>query len=93
MPYLLTHFWPGGTEEQYRASVAVVHPGGALPPGQIYHVAANTPGGVSIAAVWNSKEEADRFLHETLLPAMPVDGGFSGQPEERSGDAFNVQTG
>src|SRR2546429_7043559 len=24
--YLMTHFWPGGTEEQYQSMLAVVHP-------------------------------------------------------------------
>ena len=31
MAYLLTHFWPGATEEQYRAMIAVVHPPNGLP--------------------------------------------------------------
>jgi hypothetical protein len=34
MAYLLTHFWPGGTEDQYIATTAVVHPPGGLPEGQ-----------------------------------------------------------
>jgi hypothetical protein len=92
MPYLLTHFWPGATEEQYRATLAAVHPGGALPPGQIYHAAADTGGGISIVAVWNSKGDSDRFVQETLMPAMPVEGGVTGHPDERGGDTVNVQT-
>ena len=39
MAYLITHFWPGATEAQYRATVAVVHPPGGLPEGQLYHAA------------------------------------------------------
>ena len=31
MAYLMSHFWPGGTEEQYRATLAAVHPDGGLP--------------------------------------------------------------
>ena len=42
MAYLMTHFWPGATMEQYRASVAVVHPPGGLPDGQVYHAAGPT---------------------------------------------------
>jgi hypothetical protein len=34
MAYLLTHFWPGGTEDQYRTSLAQVHPANGLPDGQ-----------------------------------------------------------
>ena len=26
MAYLMTHFWPGATEEQYRTQLAAVHP-------------------------------------------------------------------
>jgi hypothetical protein len=29
--YLQVHFWPGGTEEQYRAMIKVVHPETGLP--------------------------------------------------------------
>ena len=39
MAYLLTHFWPGGTIEQYQKTIAVVHPADGLPPGQVYHAA------------------------------------------------------
>ena len=62
MAYLLTHFWPGATDEQYRATIAVVHPPGGLPDGQVYHAAGPTEGGMLIAAVWDSKEAADRFV-------------------------------
>lgn len=93
MPYLLTHFWPGGTEEQYRATLAVVHPAGGLPAGQRYHAAGPTEGGLLIAAVWDSKEVAERFVSETLIPATPVDGGLVGPPEERTAETVNVETG
>ena len=92
MAYLMTHFWPGGTEEQYRTNLAAVHPAGGLPDGQIYHAAGPTEGGILIAAVWDSKESADRFLAEVLLPSMPVEGGFTGHPEERVAELVNVQT-
>ena len=36
MAYLVTHFWPGATEEQYRRTVEVVHPpDDGLPAGQV----------------------------------------------------------
>lgn len=92
MAYLMTHFWPGATEDQYRATVRVVHPPSGLPDGQLYHAAGPTEGGILIVAVWDSKESADRFVSETLMPAMPVEGGVSGRPEERTAEAFNVQT-
>jgi hypothetical protein len=42
--------------------------------------------------VWESKEHADRFLHEKLMPSMPVEGGFAGQPEERTAEIINLAT-
>ena len=72
MAYMITHFWPGATEDQYKATVAVVHPPRGLPEGQSYHVAGMTDGGVLITAVWDSKEQNDRFLHDVLMASMPV---------------------
>jgi hypothetical protein len=92
MAYLLTHFWPGGTEDQYRATLAAVHPSDGLPAGQISHAAGPTEGGYLIAVLWDSKESSDRFLSETLMPAMPVEGGFEGRPEERGADVSNLET-
>ena len=92
MAYLMTHFWPGATEEQYRATVAVVHPPDGLPAGQTYHAAGPTEGGWLITASWDSKASADRFVQDVLLPAMPVDGGFAGQPDERAAEVANLQT-
>ena len=92
MTYLLTHFWPGGTEEQYRAMLAVVHPPNGLPDGQLHHAAGPTEGGFLIAAVWDSKERSDRFVSETLMASMPVEGGFEGRPEERAAEVSNLET-
>ena len=91
MAYLLTHFWPGGTEAQYRATLAAVHADG-LPEGQTYHAAGPTEGGFLVTAVWDTKEHNDRFVSEVLMPAMPVAGGFAGAPEERGAEIVNLQT-
>jgi len=55
MAYVLSHFWPGATEEQYREQLAKVHSnnGSELPDGQIYHVAGPTDGGFLVVAVWD----------------------------------------
>ena len=90
MAYVMTHFWPGGTEEQYRVNLAAVHPEGGLPDGQTHHAAGPTEGGFLIVALWESKDHADRFVSEVLLPAMPLAGGLVGPPEERTAEAVNV---
>jgi len=92
MTYLLTHFWPGGTEEQYRAMLAVVHPADGLPDGQISHAAGPTEGGYLISALWDSKESSDRFVSEVLLASLPVEGGYESQPEERAAEVSNYVT-
>jgi len=93
MAYVMTHFWPGGTEEQYRANLAAVHPeGGGLPDGQTHHAAGPTEGGFLIVALWESKAHADRFVNDVLLPNMPLEGGLVGPPEERTAEAVNVVT-
>lgn len=91
MAYMTTHFWPGATQEQYEATVAVVHPAGGLPEGQTYHVAGMTDGGVLITAVWESKEQQDRFLKDKLMASMPIEGGVEGHPEERTAEVISVQ--
>jgi hypothetical protein len=92
MAFLLTHFWPGGTEEQYRTALATVHPPDRLPAGQIYHAAGPTDGGYLIAAVWDSKESADRFVRDVLMARMPIKGGFDGHPDERTAEVSNLAT-
>lgn len=93
MAYLITHFYPGGTEAQYRATVSAVHPAGGLPTGQSYHAAGPTEGGFLIAAVWDSKATFERFLEQTLLPALPkISGGFAGPPQERTCEIANLVT-
>ena len=93
MAYLQTHFWPGGTEEQYEAMLKAVHPaGGGLPEGQTSHVAGPTEGGYLISVVWDSKEHSEQFMNATLLPALPVDGGFAGAPEERVAEVAHLET-
>jgi hypothetical protein len=91
MAYLMTHFWPGGTEEQYRTMISVVHPTDGLPKGQLHHAAGPAEGGFLIAVIWDSKESADRFVNDVLLASLPVDGGFEGRPEERVAEVVNLQ--
>jgi hypothetical protein len=90
MAYMVTHFWPGATEDQYNATVAVVHPPGGLPDGQTYHVAGPTDGGILITAVWDSKEQCDRFVRDKL--STPIEGGVEGRPQERGAEVTNLVT-
>ena len=86
MAYLLTHFWPGGTEEQYRTTLAAVTEaaGGKRP--ELFHAAGPTDGGFLIVAAYDSKETSDRFVHDAVLSIMPIEGGLVGPPEERGAE-------
>ena len=97
MAFGIIHRFPGGTEDQYRASLAAVHPdgGGSLPDGQILHVAGATDDGWVIVAVHESKESWESFRDNTLGPALGagVEGGFQGPPQETEFEVRNQQTG
>jgi hypothetical protein len=91
MTYLMQHLWPGGTEARYNETIKAVHPDGALPAGQTFHAAAVVDEGVIITAMWNSKEVADAFVSEVLIPASPVEGGLEGEPQERAGEVIHLE--
>jgi len=91
-PYGIMHFFPGGTQAQYEASLAAVHPGpGQLPAGQIYHAAGASEGGWTIVAVHESLQSWETFRDTILMPKMQagIEGGFEGPPVET---AFQVST-
>jgi hypothetical protein len=73
--YLQVHFWPGGTEDQYRAMIDVIHPESGLPDGQRSRTSGPTQGGYLISVIWDSKDQSEAFMRDTLLPALPVEGG------------------
>jgi len=91
MTYMLSHFWPGATEENYRAEVIACHPSlTELPAGQLHHFAAFVDDGIMITAVWDSKDSCDRFVREILVPAQPVEGGFPNPVQERAAETINA---
>jgi len=91
MAYGVVHFFAGGTEEQYQASVAAVHPSdGSLPEGQTFHAAGPSAGGWSIVAIHDSQESWEKFRDGTLVPRMQagIDGGFQAPPQETGFPVF-----
>ena len=72
MAYAIVHHFPGGTKEQYEASIRAVHPddGRTLPDGQIFHAAGPSEDGWTITAVHESQESWERFRDNTLMPTM-----------------------
>ncbi len=95
MAYGIVHFFPGGTKDQYEASLAAVHPNrGTLPAGQIYHAAGPSQGGWTIVAIHESKASWEGFRDNVLMPALSkgVQGGFTSPPQEQAFEVANLQT-
>ena len=93
MAFAITHYFPGGTKENYEASIAAVHPGdGRLPEGQLFHAAGTSPGGWTIIAVHDSKQSWERFRDEILMPRMQqgIEGGFPSPPAETEIDVYSL---
>jgi hypothetical protein len=93
MAFGIVHYFPGGTKEQYEASIAAVHPGpDELPDGQIFHAAGSSGGGWTIVAIHESKESWESFRDTILMPrlAAGVEGGFESPAEETEIDVYKL---
>ena len=95
MAYGIVHRFPGGTQEQYEASIAAVHPSdGSLPEGQIFHAAGPSADGWTIVAIHDSQESWERFRDEKLMPIMSagIEGGLPAPAEETGFTVHNQQS-
>jgi hypothetical protein len=93
MSYGIIHHFPGGTKQNYEASIAAVHPGpGQLPEGQVFHAAGPSDGGWTVIAVHESQASWEKFRDEILMPRMQagIEGGFPTPPEEQTVDLDTV---
>ena len=91
MAYAIVHYFPGGTKEQYEASIGAVHPSdGSLPEGQTFHAAGPSAGGWTIVAIHDSRESWERFRDGVLMPRMQegIEGGFAAPPEETTFEVY-----
>jgi len=96
MAYGVVHQFPGGTKEQYEASIAAVHPSdGSLPDGQTFHAAGPSADGWTVIAIHESQESWERFRDGILMPRMQqgIDGGFAAPPEETTFPVHNQAGG
>jgi hypothetical protein len=94
MPFAVVHQFPGGTKEQYEASITAVHPDRhSLPKGQIFHAAGPSAGGWTITAVHESKQSWEHFRDTVLMPKMKagIKGGFAAPPTEIAFEVYNLQ--
>jgi hypothetical protein len=93
MAFAVIHHFPGGTKEQYDATLAAAHGGSdVLPDGQIFHAAGASGDGWTLVAVHDTKASWERFRDQTLLPRLKagVPGGFTTPPEESEVDVYKL---
>lgn len=93
MAFAIVHHFPGGTKEQYEASIGAVHPGrDKLPPGQIFHAAGASAGGWTITAIHDTKASWEKFRDSTLMPKMKagIKGGFAAPPQETTFEVHHM---
>jgi quinol monooxygenase YgiN len=57
----------GGTREEYDAVAERINAEG-IPEGAIIHTATETPDGVRMLDVWESREAFERFMQERIAP-------------------------
>jgi hypothetical protein len=96
MAYGVVHQFTGGTQEQYEASIAAVHPAdGSLPPGQVFHAAGASVDGWTIVAIHDTQESWETFRDTVLIPRMQagIPGGFANPPEEVTFEVANQVSG
>jgi len=93
MAYGIVHYFPGGTQDQYEATLVAVHPSrDSLPKGQIFHTAGASPGGWTVVAIHDSQESWEQFRDGILMPRIQgISGGFAGPPQETPFEVHNLQ--
>ncbi len=94
MAYGIVHYFPGGTEDQYEASIALVHPGrDSLPSGQLFHAAGPAADGWVVVAIHESRASWEAFRDGILMPRLQqgISGGFTTAPQETAFEVHNLQ--
>jgi hypothetical protein len=82
----------GGTLEQYDevAQLMDYEPGGAAPPGCLFHWGALTDRGLRVTDVWETKEQFDQYAQEKIGP-YSQQVGIPGPPKITFYDVHNYQ--
>ena len=83
MAFARVAFFPGGTEDQYRAVADELGQAHSQPEGRILLAAGPTESGWEILQVWETEAELRRFAEEDLGPAFgrAGDRAFQAPPE------------
>ena len=71
----------GMTKAQYDQAIAQVGPKLRQAPGFISHAAGPMDGGYRVVEIWNSREECERFMQQTIMPMAQQVGLPSFEPQ------------
>jgi heme-degrading monooxygenase HmoA len=87
-------FYPGGTEEQYRAVIDEIGPAHSEAPGRQFLAAGATEGGWLMVMVWESQDDFQRWAAEHVGPAHERVGarGWQSPPEITDFTPYHVLT-
>jgi hypothetical protein len=90
MPVAIEMMFDGATLDQYDRIVEKMGltPGGATPPGALFHWVAATDSGVHVVDVWESKETFEQFAQEQIGP-YSREVGIEDEPEMTLHDVHN----
>jgi hypothetical protein len=83
----------GGTLDQYDQVIEKMgfKPGGAGPPGALFHWITGTDDGIRVTDVWQDRETFDRFAQEKIGP-ITAEVGLPGPPQITFYEVHNYLT-
>jgi heme-degrading monooxygenase HmoA len=84
-------YYPGGTEEQYRAVVDEIGDAHANAPGRSYFAAGPAEGGWAMLMVWDSQEDFQQWAAEHVGPAHQRAGSRGWQTSPQTTDFSPIQ--
>jgi hypothetical protein len=93
MAIAIVQEFEGATLDQYDEVVRRMGftPGGAGPPGSLFHWVTETDGSIVVTDVWVSKEAFDAFAEAQIGP-ITADVGIPGAPEITYHEVHNHHT-
>ncbi len=91
MPIVVNLYVEGVTRENYEAAQKFTKWGSQPPEGGLFHVASFDEKGMYVTDIFESKEDWDRFLNNTLMPAMNQ-VGIKTEPKVWLSNVYNLYT-
>jgi len=89
MPVAIEMDFPGATLAQYDEVIEKMGlTDGGVPPGAIFHWVAETPDGLRVVDVWETREQFEQFAEEQIGP-YTREVGIESEPTMKFHDVHN----